>query len=107
MQNQTLKMILDRVKQGFIAYYQDMLESVILYGSQARGDAKEDSDIDLLVILKSLVHPYEEIDKTTEFIAQICLDYDVVISWQFMSLDKFKNQDSPFLSNVKKEGVVV
>lgn len=107
MQNKKLKIILDRVKQELIDYYQDVLESVILYGSQARGDAKEDSDIDLLVILKSLVHPYEEMDKTTDFIAQICLDYDVVISWQFMSLDKFKNQDSPFLANVKREGVLV
>lgn len=107
MQKQKLEIILDRVKQGLIDYYQDVLESVILYGSQARGDAKEDSDIDLLVILKSLVHPYEEMDKTTEFIAQICLDYDVVISWHFMSLDKFKSQDSPFLENVKREGVLV
>ncbi|WP_413174460.1 nucleotidyltransferase domain-containing protein [Anabaena azotica] len=33
--------------------YQNQLEAIILYGSQAREDAKEFSDIDILVVLKS------------------------------------------------------
>ncbi|TAF48619.1 MAG: nucleotidyltransferase domain-containing protein, partial [Oscillatoriales cyanobacterium] len=86
---------------------QDALESLILYGSQARDDAKNSSDIDLLIILNSLIHPCDEIDETADFIAQVCLDYDVVISWQFISSEQFQHQESPFLFNVKREGILV
>ncbi|NJN62503.1 MAG: nucleotidyltransferase domain-containing protein [Coleofasciculaceae cyanobacterium RL_1_1] len=107
MQNPKLQVILDRVKQELINHYQDALESVILYGSQARDDAKNSSDIDLLIILNSLMHPCDEIDETADFITQVCLDYDVVISWQFISLEQFQYQESPFLFNVKREGILV
>ncbi|MBI2876273.1 MAG: nucleotidyltransferase domain-containing protein [Candidatus Tectomicrobia bacterium] len=36
----------------------------LLYDSQARGDAKTGSDIDVLVVLRSTVSPCEEIAKT-------------------------------------------
>ncbi|HJH25577.1 MAG TPA: hypothetical protein C5S37_02130 [Methanophagales archaeon] len=32
--------------------YEDKIDSIILFGSVARGEAKEDSDIDILVIWK-------------------------------------------------------
>ena len=43
--------------------YQDQLIAVILFGSQARGDATPDSDFDVLVILKDLVQATKEIEK--------------------------------------------
>ncbi|MGL4500744.1 MAG: nucleotidyltransferase domain-containing protein [Planktothrix sp.] len=107
MQNPNLPLVIQRVKEGLMNYYQDQIEAIILYGSQARGDAKEYSDIDFLIILKFLENPFDEIDKTTDFITQICLDYDVVISWQFITSERFKIQDSPFIYNVKKEGIFV
>lgn len=107
MQNPKLSEILEKVKAKLQDFYQDQLETIILYGSQARGDAQEDSDIDLLVVLKNAVNPFQEIDKTGDFIADLCLDYDVVISRHFISSDKFQKQDSPFLSNVKREGILL
>ena len=107
MVNPQLAVILEKVKSKFQEYYQDQLASLILYGSQARGDAKQDSDIDLLVVLRNVINPYQEIDKTGDFIVDLCLDYDVVISRHFISLDAFQTQDSPFLANVKREGVLL
>jgi predicted nucleotidyltransferase len=107
MQNPKLSEILEKVKAKLQDFYQDQLESIVLYGSQARGDAKGDSDIDLLVILKKAVNPFQEIDRTGDFIADLCLDYDVVISRHFISSDKFQKQNSPFLSNVKREGILL
>jgi predicted nucleotidyltransferase len=107
MQHPQLTEILNKVKQSLVNLYQDQLETIILYGSQARQDAKQFSDIDILVILKSNVNPYQEINHTSQIIAQICLDYDVVISRHFISLDKFKNSNTPFLYQIRKEGIVV
>jgi predicted nucleotidyltransferase len=107
MNSEGLHLVLSKVKQGLLECYQDLLESVILYGSQARGDATEDSDIDVLVVLKSMLHPCDEMDKTLDLMSQICLDYDVVISWQFISVTEFYDRDSPFILNVKREGILL
>ena len=107
MNRPQLQIILHKVKQSLSKFYQDQLEKIILYGSQARGDATEYSDIDILVVLKSAINPYDEIDKTSEIIADLCLEYNVVISRHFISSEKFENQDTPFIYNVKKEGIMI
>ncbi len=107
MTHPDLDAILQRVKQYLTALYQENLQAVILYGSQARQESREDSDIDILVVLKTTVNPYREIDKTSRFIAQICLDYDVLISRHFISVDRFSAGQTPFLKNVKDQGVAV
>ena len=107
MNRPQLQIILHKVKQSLSKFYQDQLEKIILYGSQARGDATEYSDIDILVVLKSAIDPYDEINKTSEIIADLCLEYDVVISRHFISSEKFNNQNTPFIYNVKKEGIMI
>lgn len=102
-----LKEILSQVKQSLISLYQEQLDKIILYGSQARKDAQIDSDIDVLVVLKAQINPYKEIDRTGDIIAKISLDYDVVLSRHFISLEQFNHNHNPFLQNVKKEGIVI
>jgi predicted nucleotidyltransferase len=63
MKNQNLDRIIALVKQWFSEQYQENLEELILYGSQARGDARESSDIDVLVVLKKTFNYREEIDR--------------------------------------------
>ena len=107
MKHPELALILENVKKYFYDLYQEQLQNIILYGSQARGDGQLDSDIDLLVVLNTPVNPFQEIDRTSQFIAQLCLEFDVVISRHFNSMEKFQAEDNPFLSNVRKEGMVV
>lgn len=99
--------ILKSVKQYLQTLYREQLKAVILYGSQAREDAHEFSDIDILVVLDAPINPYREIDRSSEFIAQICLDNDIVISRHFISSDKFQNANNPFLQNIRNEGIPV
>ncbi|MFG6096716.1 nucleotidyltransferase domain-containing protein [Leptothoe sp. ISB3NOV94-8A] len=107
MKHPELALILENVKRYLYDLYQEQLQNIILYGSQAREDSQLDSDIDLLVVLNTPVNPYQEIDRTSQFIAQLCLEFDVVISRNFISMEKFQSADNPFLSNVRREGVVV
>ncbi|MGK7933911.1 MAG: nucleotidyltransferase domain-containing protein [Microcystaceae cyanobacterium] len=107
MKHDQLDLILQRLKGHFKSLYQEQLEAIILYGSQAREDAKEDSDIDILVIVESAINPYQEIDKSSAFIAALCLEYDVVISRHFMSAQSFQTQQTPFLFNVRREGIIL
>ena len=57
-----LKRLVDELKE----YFGDELISVILYGSFARGEAKKESDIDLLVICEDL--PKEKLKRQDIFL---------------------------------------
>ncbi|MEA5618945.1 nucleotidyltransferase domain-containing protein [Cronbergia sp. UHCC 0137] len=54
---------------NLIETYEDQLIAVILFGSQARGDATPDSDFDVLIILKDLVQATKEIEKIGFFLS--------------------------------------
>ena len=107
MKNHSLDKISSVIKQWFSEQYRENLESLILYGSQARGYAKEYSDIDILVVLKRAFDYREEIEKTSHFIADLSLEYDTVISRSFVSEERYKNENSPFLLNVRREGMLL
>jgi predicted nucleotidyltransferase len=83
------------------------LESVVLYGSQARGDAQEGSDIDLLCVMRAPFDYGALIKRTAEAAAQISLKYDVVISTAFVLSEEYRTRNTPFLMNVRREGVTV
>ena len=102
-----LQIILEKVKQALSKFYQDKLEKIILYGSQARGDAAPDSDIDVLVILKNQFDSYQENKKNSKFIADVCLQYDTVISCFLMNQKTWENTNNAFTRNVKKEGIIL
>jgi predicted nucleotidyltransferase len=104
---QSLKTVLAQLHAGLEALYGPRLVHTILYGSQARGEAAPDSDIDVLVVLQGPVDPGVEISHAGHLTASLSLQYNVVISCAFVAEDRFRSERSPFLLNVHREGVPV
>lgn len=102
-----LKSILSEVKQELKKLYKNDLIDIILYGSYARGDHSENSDIDLLVILKSIETVGNEIDKIVDAIYDINLKYNTLISIVPITYKDYKSINSPLMLNVRQEGVKV
>jgi predicted nucleotidyltransferase len=102
-----LQPVIAELKERLKELYGDSLERVVLFGSQARGDAAAGSDIDILVVLKGPVSPGKEISRTGEITSSISLRHDVVISCTFVSIDRYETEKNPLLLNVHREGVQV
>ena len=104
----------DHLKHILHEYYQDIqnilgeeLDAVVLYGSQARGDATDASDIDVLCIMKKPFDYGDLVLRTGEPSARISLQFDVVISTAFVTRADYENRNTPFLMNVRREAVHV
>jgi uncharacterized protein len=89
------------------ALYGQRLVHLVLFGSQARDDADEGSDIDVLVVLSAPVDAWEEIERTGRIVADLSLLYAVVISCVFIAEDRYGLEESPLLLNVRREGVLI
>ncbi|NEQ82012.1 MAG: nucleotidyltransferase domain-containing protein [Moorea sp. SIO2I5] len=101
-----VKVILPQLRQHFEKIYGERLFKMVLFGSQARGDAKFGSDIDVLVVLKGTVNPGEEIKRTSHVVAQLSLEHNEVISRLFIDEHRFTHYTSPLLRNIRREGIV-
>ena len=99
--------ILDELYRFFKELYGDRLIHIVLYGSKARGDDEEESDIDILVVLKGKVSPCEEITRTLDIVAEISLEHTMVISCVFISEEQYESEQSPLLLNVRREGILI
>jgi predicted nucleotidyltransferase len=102
-----LEKIITEFRQALEKIYGDKLINLVLYGSQARGDATEDSDIDVMVILKSPVSPGDEIFRMGEVKNQINLKHDQLISVLPISEEDFLFKDTPLLENIRREGIAL
>jgi predicted nucleotidyltransferase len=100
-----IKPILNELKQELQKLYGDRLVKLILFGSHARGEANLDSDIDLLIVLKSPVSQVQEISYMSELCVKVLLDYDELVSIIPMSEDRFNAKTVSFLRNIQREGI--
>jgi predicted nucleotidyltransferase len=105
--NSGVQPILAELRCRFEALYRERLVKMVLYGSQARGDADPGSDIDVLVVLKGIVSPCDEVARTEDEVAELSLNHDVVVTCVFVSEERFEREQSPLLLNVRREGIPV
>jgi predicted nucleotidyltransferase len=102
-----LETILHALRAAFEDIYGTHLVNLMLYGSQARHEGSDESDIDVLVVLSGAVNPGAEIARTGSVTASLSLQYDVVISCVFIPEEHFRNGQSPLLRNIRREGIPI
>lgn len=87
---------------------QHSIVDAYLYGSYARGDFHDESDVDILL---TSTLPLEQINRTRRDIAsiasQLSLNHDITVSLTIKQLDQFRSHlsISPYYQNVLKEGI--
>lgn len=83
--------------------YGDRLSRLVLYGSHARGQAHEESDIDVLIVLRSSGRRRDR--RLAEVAVDMLAAFGELVSLTPISEEEFGTGDTPFLRNVREEGV--
>lgn len=102
-----IREIIVKTRRGLQEIYGEQLEQVILFGSQARGEAQPDSDIDILIVLKGDFNYSQESDRISILIAYLCLEYNVLISCAFTTHEQLQHHNNAFLRNIRRERLLL
>ena len=104
----TLDVIISRIASFSKELFGDKFKNIILYGSYARGDYDEESDIDIMIMVDM---DREELagyrSKINKFCTDLDLEYNVLLSSKLQS-ESFFNEwktELPFYRNIVSEGV--
>jgi predicted nucleotidyltransferase len=100
-----IRALLGELKSGLEQIYGARLRGVYLYGSRARGEEREDSDVDILIVLDRIDSYGTEIERTGYLVSDRSLDYGVSVSRVFVAESEWRSVDSPFLENVREEAI--
>ena len=100
-----LQTIRSAIRSQFSRLYGNRLVQLTLYGSQARGDAKLWSDIDVLVVLRGPVRPSLEVRRTGVIVSSLSLEHDTVIQCLFVDEERFRRGMDPLRGVVAAEGI--
>ena len=90
--------------------YKSALKAVILYGSYARGDYTEDSEVDILILVDMAE---DEIGKSRERLSSLTYDFNEVHDLKIMPEVIGEKQFAywlpvyPFYQNIEKDGVSI
>jgi len=106
--SQTMSELIKEYVIAIRKIYGSHLKQVILYGSYARGDFREDSDVDIMLLVDL---PEEKLSQFSDDLSELGFDYNVGHDVWFMpvvkNIDHFRYwcQAYPFYTNVVKEGI--
>jgi predicted nucleotidyltransferase len=100
-----IRKLLKELKEGLVRIYGDRLKGLYLYGSYARGEARSDSDVDVMIVLNNYESYGKEIDRTGELVSSLSLEFGISISRVVMKESQWKNSDTPLLRNIRMDGV--
>jgi len=90
------------------ARYPELVERMILFGSKARGDAKKDSDLDVLLVIRE--GDWRVKIELADLACELALGTDTVPALMILTADEWQKQersDSVFSEAVLKDGVFI
>mgnify|MGYP006268264241 CR=1 FL=1 len=105
----SLTRFLREVRDALISVHGTRLSSLVLFGSQARGEARSDSDVDVLVVLDDRKGPWDGHQVSNahaDLSIDLLLEHEWLLSAITVSRTRYLAQDGPLFWNVAEEGVI-
>ncbi|MDE6608780.1 MAG: nucleotidyltransferase domain-containing protein [Lachnospiraceae bacterium] len=105
-----LNNILQEITETYKSVYAESLVRVILYGSYARGDYDNESDIDIAAIVQgSREILQKQLKQVWEVSSELELEYETIISPTVIPYEEFEKyrEDLPYYRNIDEEGIEI
>ena len=99
--------LIKSVKSSLRDVFGERLQGVILYGSEVRGQAEPDSDIDFLVLLNGPVNFGQDLRACIHALYPLVLELGRPIDVIPVDVDVYEAQEFPLYRIVRSEGVPV
>lgn len=96
--------VLKRFRAALDEIYGDRIDRVILFGSRARGDARENSDYDVAVFLRSLPDRWAELDRLAKLRVDFLDETDVFFDAKPFPAEAYQDR-SPLMHEIRREGL--
>lgn len=101
-----LREILEEIKKELIALVGDRLLRIVLFGSRARGDHSDHSDVDLAIVIRGLTRDLKH--RVLEKVAEIELKHLMPVSAFVVSEEEFnrlKERERRIALDIESEGI--
>lgn len=102
-----LEAVIRELNGGLRELYGDRYRGLVLYGSHARGQADEGSDVDLLLLLDGHVQIGTEIRRSSDLVASLSLESGLVLSLIPVNIEDYRSSPEPYLVNACREGALL
>ena len=98
--------ILRRFKAALDAIYGDQIERVVLFGSRARGDARDDSDYDIAVFLRSPPDSRTERKRLANLRVDFLDDTGAFFETKAFPMSAWRER-TPLMYEIRRDGVAI
>lgn len=98
--------LLAAIKSRLVEAHGPRLRGVVLYGSEARGEARPDSDIDILVLLEGPIDFGRDLRKNIEALYDLVLAWERPISARPVDVAVYEAAQYPLYQTARREGVL-
>lgn len=97
--NKVIKELSEELKSKYPDYH-----GIYLFGSQARGDAGENSDYDLAITFTKKIDLYFK-DEIRRIIARSMTEHELILDCVIFNISDLINPTTPLRANVREEGI--
>ena len=102
-----IESVLIRIKEHLTRIYGNRIKRVVVYGSFAKGEADEESDVDIAVVVADKLSPNKVEKNLDELLFQILMEKRELVTVFVIPESKFNTYKSPLILNIKEEGVLI
>lgn len=100
-----LRETLRRTTKRLREIYGPRLKRLILFGSRARGEARPESDVDVMVVLEGPVTSIKEAKRTSRIATEAAAYRNTALSFIHMSEEEFADDRRPLIWSVREDGL--